>query len=253
MKENGVERLNALQTTDTEINTQIEKARKICYQPIKIPNDTMKVNDANKDFVVNDLRQNIVVIKKIQDQEKMEDSLTELLSKINYKQIGEAMKELEDIKFKEAEWKKYSFLESDFGFFIYYNFDTITTRKEFLADYEKFSEFNFYKNMLTKAGTNYCYDDNTLNYDKIFDALKYNVVIAFVGGGGGRYDNEVYAIIKLLELTHRTTLGYPEKLCNSKGIYGCDSQDRANYWMQYLTEKKLLQLTHNEPISYHYE
>lgn len=252
-KENGVERLNSLQSTDVEINNQIEKVKIICYQTVKIPNDTMKVNDANKDFVVNNLRQNIIAIKKIKDQEKLEDSLTVLLSKINYKQIGEAMKEIEDIMFKESEWKKYSFLERDFGFFIYDNFDTITTRKEFLADYEKFSEFDFYKNMLTKAGTNYFNDDNTLDYDKIFDALKYNVVVAFVGGGGGRHDNEVYAIIKLLELTHKTTLGYPEKLCNSNGIYGCDSQDRANYWIQYLTENKLLKLTHNEPISFHYE
>ena len=253
LKEYGVERLNTLQTTDAEINTEIEKANIICYQPIKIFNDTMKVNIANKDFVVNNLRQNIIAIKKIKDQEKLEDSLTELLSKINYNQIGEAMKEIEDIKFKESEWKKYSFLERDFGFFIYDNFDTITGRNEFLADYEKFSEFNFYKNMLIKAESNYFYDDNTLNYDKIFDALKYNVVVAFVGGGGGRQDNEVYSIIKLLELTHKTTLGYPKKLCNSNGIYGCDSQDRANYWLQYLTDNKILKLPHNEPISFHYE
>lgn len=253
LKEYGIERLNTQQTFDAEINTQIERAKIICYQSIKIPNDIMKVNDTNQDFVINNLRQNIIAIKKIKDLEKMEDSLTELLSKINYKQIGEAMKEIEDIKFKEYEWKKYSFLESDFGIFIYDNFDTIKTRKEFLADYENFSEFNFYKNMLSKAGTNYFYNDNTLNYDKIFDVLKYNVVIAFVGGGGSRQDNEVYAVIKLLELTHKTTLGYPEKLCNSNGIYGCDSQDRANYWMQYLKENKLLKLTHNEPISFHYE
>lgn len=253
LKANGVERLNSLQTTDADVNTQIEKAKIICHQPIKTPKDQTKVNDANKDFVVNNLKQNIVSIKKIKNQEKMENSLTELLSKINYNQIGEAMKEIEDIKYKEYKWKKYAFLERDFGFFIYDDFDTITTRKEFLADYEKFSEFTFYKNMLTKAGTNYFHDDNILNYDSIFDALKYNIVVAFVGGGGGRHDNEVYALIKLLELTHKTTLGYPKKLCNSNGIYGCNAQDRANYWMQYLAENKLLKQNHNEPISFHYE
>jgi hypothetical protein len=41
-------------------------------------------------------------------------------------------------------------------------------------------------------------------------------------------------------LTNKTTLGYPKKICNSNGIYGCDSQDRANYWMQFLVDNKLL-------------
>lgn len=248
----GTEKLNVLQTTDTEIKGQIEKAKVNCKLSIKSPNDPMKINNGNKDFVIKNIKQSIIALRKIKDQEKMERSLMELLSKINYNQIGDAMKGVEDIKLKNK-WGTYSFLERDFGFFIYGDFDKKTTRQEFLTDYIKFSEFNFYRNMLAKARTNYFYDDNTLNYDKIFDALKYNVVAAFPGGGGGRLDNEVYAIIKLLELTHKTTLGYPKKLCNSKGVYGCDSQDRANYWMQYLAEKKLLKGVHNEPVSFHYE
>jgi len=253
LKEIGLEKLNSLETSDQEIKTQIEKAKSFCNTSIKVPNDTKKINDANKDFHVGNLKKIIRGIHKMKDQKKMEDSLTELLSQINYKQIGKAMKEIENIKFLESEWKKYSFLERDFGFFIYDNFDTITTRKEFIVDYNKFSEFDFYKNMLMKAGLNYFMKNNLLDYDKIYDALKYNVVVAFVGGGGGKKDNEVYSIVKLLELTHKTTLGYPKKICNSNGIYGCDSQDRANYWMQYLVDNKLLKQGHKEPVSFHHE
>jgi len=62
----------------------------------------------------------------------------------------------------------------------------------------------------------------------------------------------VYAVIKLLELTHKTTLGYPKKLCNSAGIYGCDVLDRANEWRQYLEDKGLLKEKHDEPVSFNY-
>lgn len=253
LKNTGLSKLNLIETSDNEVKIQIEKAKNICNVSIKPPNDTKKINDANDDFKVDNVRQSILNISKIKDQEKMEDSLTEFLSKISYYQIEEAINSIEHIDFKESEWKKYSFLERDFGFFTYDNFDTITTRIEFLRDYKKYAEYDFYNNMLLKSGLNYFNIDNTLNYDKIYEALKYNVVVAFVGGGGGKQDNEVYSIIKLLELTHKTTLGYPKKICNSNGIYGCDSQDRANYWMQYLVDKKLLKELHIEPVSFHYE
>jgi len=253
LKDAGLSKLNLIETSDNEVKIQIEKAKNICNVSIKAPNDTKKINDANNDFIVDNVRQSILNISKIQDQEKMEESLTEFLSKISYNQIEEAINTIENIDFKKSNWKKYSFLERDFGFFLYDKFDTITTRIEFLNDYKKYSEINFYNNMLLKSGLNYFNKDNTLNYDKIYQALKYNVVTAFVGGGGGKQDNEVYSIIKLLELTHKTTLGYPKKICNSNGIYGCDSQDRANYWMQFLADKKLLTIEHNEPVSFHYE
>ncbi|MFN8247561.1 MAG: hypothetical protein U0T68_01270 [Ferruginibacter sp.] len=253
LKNDGISKLNLVQISDNEVKAQIEKAKTICNLSLKIPNDTKKVNDANNDYKVDNVRQSILNISKIREQEKMEDSLTEFLSKISYYQIEEALNAIDKIEFKESKWKKYSFLERDFGFFAYDNFDTISTRKEFLFDYKKYSEFDFYKNMLSKSGTDYFNSDNTLNYDKIYEALKYNVVVAFVGGGGGKQDNEVYSLIKLLELRYNTTLGYPKKICNSNGIYGCDSQDRANYWMQYLVDKKLLKEVHNAPVSFHYE
>jgi len=252
LKDAGISKLNLIETSDNEVKTQIEKAKSISNFSLKAPNDTKKINDANDDYKVDKVGQSILNISKIKKQEIMEDSLTEFLSKISYYQIEEALNAIENIEFKEFKWKKYSFLERDFGLFIYDNFDTITTRKEFLLDYKKYSEFDFYKNMLSKSGLDYFNNDNTLNYDKIYEALKYNVVVAFVGGGGGKQDNEVYSIIKSLELTHRTTLGYPKKICNSNGIYGCDSQDRANYWMQYIVDKKLLKEVHNEPVSFHY-
>ncbi len=253
LQNSGIERLNRLQTNDSSISGQILKATSICKKPAGPPTDAKKTNDANADFSIQDVKEKIAATSKISDPEKMEDALTEILSKISYSQIGEAVNAIENIHFKVSYWKKYSFLERDFGFFIYGDFDTITALQAFIADYNKFDEYNFYKNMLSKAEINYFNSDATLDYDKVFDALRYNVVTAFVGGGGGRQDNEVYAIIKLLELSHKTTLGYPKKLCNSNGIYGCDSRDRADYWVQFIKDRNLLKKQHDMIASFHYE
>lgn len=248
----GIKKLELVQTADREIKKQVEIAKSFCSQSLKLPKDTMKVNNGNRDYNVSNIAKKIKAIKTTRDPEKMEDELVELLSKITYSQIGEALREIENIQFRESSWKKYTFMERDWGFFIDNTFDTLPTRTSFLALYNRLSEYELYAYYLDKAGIDYKNKDNSLNYDKIFDILKYNVVVAFVGGGGGSNDNEVYAIIKVLELTHKTTLAYPKKLCNSNGIYGCDSQDRAKEWMQFLVTKRLLKENHNEPVSFHY-
>ncbi|MDJ1485039.1 hypothetical protein QNI16_31365 [Cytophagaceae bacterium YF14B1] len=253
MQQIGIDRLDLVQTDDNDIKNQIEKAKLYCNQPLKVPNDTMKINAANRDYNITNVAEKIRAIKAIRKQEKLEDKLVKLLSQINYAQIGEALLEIEDIQFKENSWKKYTFMERDWGFFLEDNFDTLPARTAFLKLYNTLSEFELYSYYLEKAGIDYKNKDNSLNYDKIVDILKYNVVVAFVGGGGGKRDNEVYSLIKILELTHKTTLGYPKKLCNSNGIYGCDSQDRANEWIQFLVTRNLLKEQHNEPVSFHYE
>lgn len=249
----GIHILTSLETGDADIKYQIEKAKTLCKQTLKVPHDTLKVNNGNRDYNILNIAAKIKAIKKIGNQDTMEDKLVELLSKINYTQIGDALRAIEDIQFKERRWKKYSFMERDWGFLIDDNFDTLPARTAFLNLYDKLTEFELYTYYLDNAAIDYKNKDNSLNYNKIFDILKYNVVVAFVGGGGGKLDNEVYAIIKILELTHKTTLGYPKKLCNSGGMYGCDAQDRANEWMLFLKEKKLVAEQSNEPVSFHYE
>jgi hypothetical protein len=249
----GIEKLNQIPSDDSDINEQIIKAKSFCTTIIKRPDDKRKINDANQDYNIDDIETKIREIVKLEDAKKKEDSLTELLSQINYNQLGIAIRVIENIEFTEYKWKKYSFLERDWGFFLYKDFDTITARNEFLKLYDKFSEYELYTFFLNQAGISYKNKDKSLDYDKIYDILKYNVVTAFTGGGGGKKDNEVYSIIKILELTQNTTLGYPKKLCNSNGIYGCDSQDRAKEWIQYLIDNKLLKEQNNEPVSFHHE
>ena len=112
-------------------------------------------------------------------------------------------------------------MKRDFGFFMMDDFDKPKTKKDFLNLFSRFSEY---------------------------ELLKYNVVIAFVDSGGGKQDNEVYSLVKLLELTFHTTLGFPKKLCNSNNMYSCNSSERAKVWRNYLTKNNLLKNNIMNPI-----
>ena len=248
------ERLSQLTTNDEAIKAQIEKARANCLVPLKRPNDPKKVNDANRDYVVISLEAKIKdIANNTKDLEERAKKLSALLSRISYDQIGTAIRAIENVKIDPKLYRsKYSFI-NDFGLLWNESLDSTATRESFLRLYNSLSEFNLYAHYLDKNGIVYNNPDGSLNYDNIYEILKYNVVTAFVGGGGGKRDNEVYSVVKILELTHRTTLGYPKKRCNSNDIWYCDALDRAREWMQYLIDKNLLKEPHKEPVSFSYK
>lgn len=250
--EHTIAQLNLLHTTDSDIKLQTENAKKTALISLKKPNVIKKESDVNKDFEVSNLKSAFLNLKD-NGIEEYEDEVTDLLSKISYNQIEEALELIEDVQFK-TKWKnKYSFINDDFGFFWIKNFDDENEREEFIKSYNRYSEYDFYAYYLNRSAIDYLNEDNSLNYDKIYELLKYDVVTAFVGGGGGKKNNETYALIKLLEIKHKTTLGYPKKLCNSKRIYACYADGRVNEWIKFIIDNKLLKLQHNQPVSFSYE
>lgn len=244
--------LKTIQKSDNDIKSQIEKVLFQNNNPNSKKEKGTTSWDGNKNYEVKNLKKQLnELTSNVQDSSKTDDAISKILSQINYSQIPMALAGIEDYPFK-TKWNKYSFMERDWGFFMAGDFDKKETRDEFLNLYSNYSEYQLYAYYLNKAEIDYK-TDNRLDYDKIYELLKYDVVVAFVGGGGGTQDNEAYSLVKLLELTFNTTLGYPKKLCNSNNMYGCDSDDRAKAWMTYLTENKLLKQRHDEPISFHYE
>lgn len=248
-----IKSLSKLKPTDLDIQEQITKILTLNKRHIERTEKEEKAWSGNMDYEVLDLEQKLSeLIDNVTDSSNTELQLVEILGHINYSQIPIALKALERYPFK-YEWKKYRFLEHDFGLITgYLQNDTI--RQEFLENHSKISEFEFYAYYLSQAGFDFKKIDgslemNNLDYDKIYEMLKYDVVVAFVGGGGGKRNNQVYSLIKLLELTFETQLGYPKKLCNSNGA-ACSSDDRAWEWMVYLKENKLLEKTHDEPVSF---
>lgn len=187
----------------------------------------------------------------VSDSSANDKELNIILSKISYQQIAIALKGIADYPFKNK-WCKYSFMQRDWGFFNVGNFDKKEIREQFLQIYSKHTEYGLYAYYLDSAGIDYKLANNSLDYDKIYEMLKYDEVTAFVGGGGGKQVNEVYSLIKLLEITFKTTLGFPKKYCNSQCTYGCRADKRAEAWMKYLQENNLLQKGHNTPISFMY-
>lgn len=244
--------LKTFKTSDNDVKLQIEKVLSQSNNPNSKKAKGTISWDGNKNYEVKNLEKQLnELTNNVKDSSKTDDAISKILSQINYSQIPTALAAIEDYPFK-TKWNKYSFMERDWGFFMAGDFDIKETRDEFLKLYSKFSEYALYAYYLDKAGIDYT-TSNKLDHDKIYELLKYDVVVAFAGGGGGTQDNEVYSLVKLLELTFKTTLGYPNKLCNSNNMYGCDSDERAKAWMRYMADKKLLNQKHGEPISYHYE
>lgn len=187
------------------------------------------------------------------------DSLESILFTITYEQIGTALRSLEQfdpkgVDFGPNDFWKYWFLERDWGFFGY-RFEEKADREAFLRKYESQSKYELYVGMLEDAASDgyridYKKPDGSLNYDKIYDMLKYDIAIAFVGGHRLKKPRHVFALIKVLEKEFGTFLGYPEKLCHSNKPHRHNPDYRAADWMKYLESKKLLQLPHDEPVSF---
>ena len=185
---------------------------------------------------------------QIRDKEKYREAISHLLSQIKYEQIGQALNAI-DTLIIEPDYL-YSFLSRDFGLSFIGSFEKEEVRKEFLENYLKLDEPSLYAYYLKTSEIDYTNSEYNLDFDKIYEILKFGVNTAFVGGGGSTQDNGTYAIIKLLELNFKTTLGYPEKLCCSDNMYACNSKGRVSAWMYYLEKNKLLQKNHNEPVSF---
>jgi hypothetical protein len=243
--------LNKNISTDNDITIETQQA--IASIKPTAAEKYPKFNRGNYDTVITNIAEKLEAIKggQYKDVFNRDGDVSKLFANVNYAQIGEALVLLDEYDFK---WKgeKYTFMDRDFGFF---NLDLndLMVRKEFLLYYRQHSQNEVYRWYLDKMGIDYCNKNGSLNYDKIYDILKYDAVTAFVGGGGGWVmDNEVYAVIKLLELQFNTTLGFPNKLCNSANSNGCNSFERASQWMAYLKEKHLLKRLHDEPVSYNF-
>lgn len=244
--------IQKLISTNLKVQSQKEKSLTIAEKSIEFKTEEKKTWYGNTSKDIRDFNASFSeIIQKKQDSTELEDDISFLLSQIKYSQIGEALNAIENIPIRP--YKKYSFMPRDFGFSYIGNFEEVKTRKEFLANYEKFNELELYKYYLQNAGIDFTDSNSNLDFDKIYEILKYDINTALAGGGGSTKDNGVYSIIKILELTFETTLGYPNKLCCSDNMYACNSRGRAGEWMNYLEISNHLKKEHNEPVSFAYE
>lgn len=247
-----LEVLDKLETVDSEIILQIQKAKKLCLEKFEYPTNNKKINDANYNSTILNISDEINKIRlTAKDDDDFERQTLNILAKVGYSQIPNAVKAVDKIKFREIHYRnKYSFLESDYGFFFIENWNSLEERNNFLNIYNSHNEKQLYQYFLDKAEIDYKNTDGNINYDKIFEILKFNTYNSFSGGSESK--NEVSSIIKILELEQKTRLGFADKLCNSAGIYGCSPMDRTWEWMKYLENHKLLKQKHANIVSFNY-
>lgn len=244
--------LNSLQSKEPKVNAQIEKAIEISQIQIQYKEPEKKDWHGNIDNEIKDFKTSFQkILKESNDKEKFEKDISYLLSQINYNQIGEALSSIQSIEMNT--YKLYSFMNRDFGLSFIGNFEKPEIRQDFLKIYSQLDEYDLYEHYLLKFEIDFSDSNKNLDFDKIYEILKYDINTALAGGGGSTKDNGVYAVIKLLELHFKTSLGYPKKFCSSNNMYGCDSRDRANSWMNYLETNQLLKLEHYQPVSFAFE
>lgn len=246
-------KIKSLQSNDDDINSQIKNIISVQFVLKKSEKIDVLIWEGNKNYKITDLNEKIKKLTlNVIDSTDTEYEISRILSQINYSQIPIAFEAIEDYPFKSI-WDKYSFIYNDFGLIMVSNLDKKNKRTEFLELYSKFSEYELYSYYLNKAEIDYKTFDNTLDYDKIYEIIKFNEPSSFVGSIISNQENEVYSIIKILELTFKTNLGFPDKLCNSQNSYNCYARQRVIAWLQFLENKDLLSKEHAEPISFNYE
>lgn len=242
-----LERLKSIKSNDKDIIDQISKITKL-NNPYQ--NSTEK-ETINKPFENLETKlEEFSSSSPISDKQK--DELVKILSEISYEQIGIAIKYLERISFQNpSKYKsKFEFLEYDWGFNLAGDFDDEKILKEFSENYSKMSQSDLYAFYLTQNGFDFQKSDKSLDFDKLYEMLKYDEVEALAGGGGGRRDYHIYSLIKLLENKFNTTLNFSNKLCKSRHIFRCSTGSRAREWMKYLNTNHHLKFDHNEPTSF---
>lgn len=162
-----------------------------------------------------------------------------ILARLSYTELPAALKLYS--RLAEANGQgPYNFLNRDFGLPI---FDLASARAidTFAARHARLTQCELYATYLAEFGLAVREATGALDYDAVARILAYDIALPFIGGGGNRRDLYVYGVIKLLELTHDTTLGFHEKLNENQVFYSYSATKRAEAWLVHLRTSGLIE------------
>jgi hypothetical protein len=169
-----------------------------------------------------------------------------IISRISFAEISIVMKYIDKLSNK-ANYAPSAYLYKDFGIPIF-NLDK-NAQVQLLENHKKMTGFQFYKHYLKKFGVDFLKENDDLDFKKIYNILKYEIVTPFTGGGSQR-DYFTYGIIKLLEFDFNTRLGFHEKLNENQTFYMHTAAKRAAKWMSVFEERNLVQPDPFVPASF---
>ncbi len=183
------------------------------------------------------------------DDETKLKIMNEIISRIGYDDISKVLPfvlQMEAISGKTA----ITFLHEDFGIPIF-EFENDKALQDFLQRHKTLTEKELYIIYLQKYGADFQKTSGDLDFDKIYNILKFDLVTPFTGANGNRRDDYVYGMVKILELHFSNRLGFHPKLNESQTFYSFNAAKRAQAWMNYLTENKLINTEkHSEIMSF---
>ncbi|MEM9821290.1 MAG: hypothetical protein AAF985_09470 [Bacteroidota bacterium] len=171
-----------------------------------------------------------------------------IIARIEYQQIPEVIKVVDQLS-PDLGLSTYEFLSKDFGLPIF-NLESSKAQRKLVEQHQKWTEYEFYFHYLQSFGLNFLKNKNELDYQKIYNILQFDIVTPFVSSSGGKRDNYVYGIIKLLELTFEERLGFHQKLNEGQTFYTFSSTKRAHAWCNYLIENQLVEAQYDHPPSF---
>jgi hypothetical protein len=169
-----------------------------------------------------------------------------IISRINFAEISIVLRYFDKLSTK-AGYSAAAFLYKDFGIPIF-NLDK-NTLPQLVENHKNMTSFQFYKHYLKKFGVDFLKENDDLDFKKIYNILKYEIVTPFTGGGSQR-DYFTYGIIKLLEFDFNTRIGFHEKLNENQTFYTHSAAKRAAKWMLFLEERRLVQPDPSVPASF---
>lgn len=109
--------------------------------------------------------------------------------------------------------------------------------------YARLSEKELYKAYFTDFGLGATFRANdSLDYDRLYNMLEYDVVDAFVGGGGGRESTAASLAVQVLEMHFNTLLGFHWRKHYLYANTVHSFHTRSCAWMKFLRDKKLVTL-----------
>jgi hypothetical protein len=164
--------------------------------------------------------------------------MNEMIGRIGYSDIGKVLPfilQMEKISGKSA----ITFLHEDFGIPIF-EFENDKALQDFIERHKSMKEKDLYILYLQKYGVDFQKNNSDLDFDKIYQILKFDLVTPYTAASGTRRDDYVYGIIKVLELHFNDRLGFHPKLNESQTFYSFTASKRAAAWMTYLVEKRLV-------------
>ncbi len=165
-----------------------------------------------------------------------------ILARIDYTDIPVTVR-----FFEQLPPEKIAFLYKDFGLPI---FDLDEKDKhDLIFNITNLAESKVYEYYLKKFGVDFQNSKGELDFDKIYQILRFEIVLPFTGGGNQR-DLFTYGVIKLLEFKFKTRLGFHEKLNENQTFYTFSAAKRAAAWLKFLETKGLVKPDPSIPSSF---